>query len=125
MLSDGTVNLLLQDYRDGENEGVLLLGKFQLVRQKTLTFQGFEIESLQQGYPPTAYLLLSADGRNNGTPQALQVVSDSGNRKKYGAPAYSGTGAAPARTGLNFSILVIGKMELSAASATSTRHGNR
>lgn len=122
---DGTVLLAVMDYRTKEDAGVLFLGRFQLARQRTITFQAVEFENLIQDYPPNVYLYLSDDGRNLGTPQQLQVLSDSGNYKKYGAPSYSGSGAAPRRTAKSFAVLIKGTFELSASMFTVTIHGTR
>ncbi len=122
---DGAIQLLIMDDGVRQDQGVLLLGKFQLVRQKAITFQSLEIENLTQAYPPDVYLLVSPQGNTLGTPQQLTLLSDTGTSKKYGAPVYSGSGAAPARTGINFSTLLVGKFELVTALYTVTRHGNR
>lgn len=118
--NDGTVQLLLMDYRTRQDQGVLLLGRYQLVRQKYATFQTVELESVQQTYPPNAYLLVSPDGKNNNAPAPLTLLSDGGTIKRYGAPS---NGAA--RTGKNLSLLLTGRMELTTALFTLTRHGNR
>lgn len=122
---DGRVMLLVMDYRIRQNEGVLLLGKYQLVRQKMATFQKLELEGLQTAYPPDVYLILSTDGKTQGTPQQLQLLADAGNFKTYGAPTVTAAGGAPQRTGKNFSILATGTFELSTAVLTLTKHGNR
>jgi hypothetical protein len=122
---DGTIQLLIMDYRIRQDQGVLLLGRFQLVRQKLATHQSLELESSIQAYPPDVYLILSADGKTNSAPAKLQLLADSGTLKKYGGPTYSGSGPAPQRTGKNFSILCVGKFEATTSVFTVTRHGNR
>lgn len=122
---DGTVLLMLMDYRTKQDAGVLLLGQYQLVRQKRATFQTVELDILEQAYPSSVYLLLSTDGKNLLPAQQLTLLSTSGNAAKYGAPVYSGSGAAPNRTGVNFSTLIMGTFQLSTAMFTLTRHGNR
>lgn len=122
---DGTVLLLLMDYREKSDNGVILLGQYQLVRQKVATFQSVELDMLDQAYPPAVYLMISTDGKNLQPAQALALLRDTGNAKKYGAPVYSGAGAAPQRTGINFSSLILGTFQLSTAMFVLTRHGNR
>lgn len=122
---NGAVLLVVMDYREQEDAGVLILGRFQLVRQKHMTFQQLELESLLDTYEPNVYLVLSDDGKTQGIPQLLQRVYNGSAINKYGAPAYSGTGPAPRRTGKSFSVLVTGTFELSTAVATTTRHGDR
>jgi hypothetical protein len=117
--------LLVMDYRVKEDSGVLLLGQYQLVRQKVATFQSVEVDVTVQDYPPEVFLLISADGKNLLSAQALALLRDSGNAKKYGAPIWNGTGAAPQRTGINFSALILGTFQLSTAMFVLTRHGNR
>lgn len=125
LLNTGLVQLLVMDYRDRVNQGVLFLGRFQLVRQKAMTYQSLELESLSATTPPSVYLLNSLDGKTLQSPSQLQLLKDSGTLKKYGAPLYSGSGAAPSRTGVNFSALLVGTFELNTATLTTTRHGNR
>lgn len=125
MTSDGTINLLVMDYREQQDQGVILLGKYQLVRQKMMTFQYVELGTVSDAYSPSVYLLTSTDGQKLEAPQALSILNDNGTNKRYGAPTYSGSGAAPRRTGKNFSLLAVGTFELSTAAFTVTRHGNR
>lgn len=122
---DGTVMLAILDYRIKQDQGVLLLGRYQLVRQKAATFQSVELESTVQAFPPNVYLLLSQDGKTNSAPAPLTTLYNGGNIKKFGAPAWLGSGASPARTGKNLSLLVTGTFELSTALFTITRHGSR
>lgn len=122
--SSGQIDLLIMDYRERADQGVLLLGRFQLVRQKMATFQKVELEGLHQAYPPNVYLILSPDGKTNLAPKQLQIITDAGNFKTYGAPDPVGTQAA-ARTGKNFSNLITGSFELTTATITLTRHGSR
>jgi hypothetical protein len=124
--SDGTVQLLVQDDRVSIDQGVCIMGRFQLVREKMVTFDKVEVETLLQAFPPSAYLCVSPDGKALGTPQALTVLSDSGNRKLYGAPAPNSAGTAAQRTGKNFSLMLVGTFELSTAVFTILgRTGNR
>lgn len=123
---DGTVQLMIQDYRIRQDQGVLLLGRFQLVRQKRMTFQSCELENNIQAYPPNAYLMLSQDGKTLAAPQKLELVMDSGILKKYGAPTVTDdTAAAPARTGVNVSLLFVGRIEATTVGLNFTRHGSR
>lgn len=123
--SDGTIQLLVMDYSEMQDQGVFLLGKYQIVRQKMVTFQYMELENLIQAYPPDVYLITSLDGRNFDTPQALTVLYDAGNVKKYGAPPPDADGNIVRRTGRNFSALVVGTFELSTALFTVTKAGSR
>lgn len=123
--ADGTVQLLVMDYREQQDEGVLLLGKYQLIRQKTVTFQYVELESINPAMVPDVYLLTSLDGRNNEAPQALTVIYDGGNIRKYGAPPPSSSTQVVRRAGKNFSLLAVGSFELSTSTFTITKGGNR
>jgi hypothetical protein len=84
-----------------------------------ITFQTVELESLHQAYPPNTYLVQSYDGATLQPPKALQLLVDNGRFKKYGAPVERG------KTSKNFSLLLTGTMELTTATFTTTRHGNR
>lgn len=123
---DGTVQLMLMDYRIRQDQGVLLLGRYQLTRGRMITFQQLEIESTVQAYPPNAYLLISYDGKNNETPIPLQVLSDGDTMKRYGvAPPDNETDGARPRTGTNLSTLFTGRFEFATAVFNITRHGSR
>ena len=122
---DGTVLLCILDYREMQDQGVLMLGRFQRTRGQAITLQTIEFENLTTAYPPSVYLLLSDDGKNYVSVQPLQLLSNGNTYKKYGAPSYSGSGAAPRRTAKSFSALITGTFELSTAMFTVTRHGNR
>lgn len=123
---DGTIQLLIMDYRVRQDQGVLYLGRYQLVRQKFITFQTLELESVTQAFPPNVYLIVSLDGKTDQPAQQLQVISDGGSIKKYGGPiVVDDTVAAPARSGKNFSVLATGRFELSTALFNITRHGSR
>lgn len=116
--SDGTIKLLLMDYRDGADEGVILLGQYQIARSREIKHQSFTVEMLQQGYPPDVYLVPSLDGRTLETPKKLQLLKDSGKSKVYGAPESLGL-----RVGQNLSYLIMGTFELNTAIINVTRHG--
>jgi len=125
--TNGQIDLLVMDYRERQDQGVLLLGRYQLVRQKMATYQSVELEGEHQAYPSQVYLIISADGKTNDAPNQLIELSAGADRRvvKYGAPAPGvGSHGAP-RTGVNLSLLTIGTFELSTALFTITRHGNR
>jgi len=121
---DGTILLLVMDYRIAEQVGVLYLGKFQLVRQRTVTFQTLEVENLIQAYPPNVYMLLSYNGKTLADPAQLQLLVDDSIYQKFGAPLPNGIVGAP-RTGKSISFLITGTFELNAVMPTLTTHGNR
>jgi len=122
--SSGQVDLLIQDFRERNDEGVLLLGRYQFSRGKLITFQQLELEGLHQAYPPSVYLILSLDGINNNTPKQMQLLLDGQQTKKYGAPASVGAVAA-ARSGVNFSMLMVGTFDLSTVMFMATRNAAR
>lgn len=125
MGTNGQVDLLIMDYRERQNEGVLLLGRYQLVRNRKMTFQYVELEGLHQAYPPSVHLLLSQDGINNSAPTQLKMLYDGNQTKKFGAPTSNVSGQSAQRTGLNLSLLITGTIELTTAVFTTTKHGNR
>lgn len=123
--ADGTVQLLIMDYRDMQDQGVLLLGKFQLARQLHITMQYLELENVSAAYPPTVYLCRSLDGKNLETPQPLSVLSTRDVYTRYGAPVPDAVGNAAPRTGVNLSFLIKGTFELATSLLTTTRSGKR
>lgn len=123
---DGTVQLLVMDYRAAYGNAVLILGRYQLARQKAVTFHKMDLEGLKTNYPPSVYLILSFDGRTNQAPKALQEIRSAGNLRTYGSPAADPTsGVAGMRTALSFSILIMGTFELNSAIPTISAQGNR
>lgn len=125
--SSGQIDLLILDYRERQDSGVLLLGRYQLVRHKMMTYQSLELEGEHQAYPAQVYLIVSFDGKTNETPAQLVELSAGAGRKvvKYGAPAPALGMNGAARTGVSLSALIVGTFELSTALFTTTRHGNR
>lgn len=122
---DGTVSLLVMDYRDRADQGVLLLGKYQLVRQKMATFQKVEVEGLVIGHTPNIYLILSVDGSKNLAPNKLSLLSASDNMVTLGAPAPGLASYAAPRTGKNYSLLTTGTFEFTTMVHHITKGGNR
>ena len=108
---DGTIQLCIQDDRVNADQGVVIVGRFQAVREKVIGFDGVEVESTLQAYPPDVYLMVSPDGKALGTPSKLQQLVNSGNFIKFGAPQPSSTGVPALRTGKSFALLVTGTFE--------------
>lgn len=128
LTQSGEVDLAVIDYRnqnDENSDACLLLGKYQLVRQRVATFQTLELEGLNEGFPPSVYLLLSHDGKTNEPPVELSILHDGGRSKKYGAPVPAAGAPAVQRTAKNFSFLIAGTFELSTAIVTLTQQGRR
>lgn len=64
LTSGGGVTVLDMDIENSDANGVMLLGKFQYVRNRTLQLQGVEFENVDQGVTFSLGLLPSLDGKN-------------------------------------------------------------
>lgn len=115
---NGTVNVLNPSVTFGQSNGVILLGKFQLMRSRTLTLEKLEIQTVHPNQAAVAYDLVSDTG---GTIESIRKVSGfevslSGQSQRvYNFHT----------TGLNHSILIIGGFFLASFVLTFHVHGRR
>jgi hypothetical protein len=106
-----------------EHEGVLILGKFQLVRARLLQMEEVEVESAQDvnviasaDQQFNVVLLPSLDGKTFGTPVSLYKfpTTSIGPLVKYLAPQVVGT---------NVSVAVKGAFDINTLQLVFTNHG--
>lgn len=115
---NGEVNVLNPSVTFAKSNGVILLGKFQLMRSRTLTLEGLEIQTVHPNQSAIAYDLVSDTG---GTIESVRKVagfevSKSGQSQRV----YKFH-----TTGINHSILLIGGFFLASFLLTFHIHGRR
>jgi len=94
--------------------GVILLGKYQFVRQRLLQLDEICIENIPAGTTPTVQVLTALDGKNPST-VVPSLISSSGLFRKYGCRAI----------GINHSILIKGSFTLTSMELIFNIHGKR
>lgn len=113
--ADGQVQLALMNYDKSDENGVVIFGKFQLVRARMLTCQLLELEGIWGTGDSLVTLLASLDGKNLDQAVPMQVLRETQNYKKY----------AKRLTGLNLGILIEGAFALSSYLMEVTADGDR
>jgi hypothetical protein len=81
--SGGSIQILNSDINADESNGVMILGKFQLVRSRLLQLQGVEFENVQTGDTFNLYDFPSHDGKTFLSPIEGYLASSSGLTRKY------------------------------------------
>ncbi len=120
--ANGEAHILVADYnKDTQHQGVVILGKFQLVRSRVCTLNSFELEGayheLADGIPSvTCYAMASKDGLNLDTVQQMYLKQSLGNYYQEWLRRI---------TGKNVSIAVCGTFALSTYVATVGSDGDR
>lgn len=119
--TNGTIKLLEADYyKDTEENGVIIFGKFQQVRSRLLTMQQLELEGVYQN-PVTlsqqmeVYVAASFDGDRPDNTHAMKLLKSGNKYAKY----------AKRVTGVNFSVIVEGTFALSSYIIEATNDGSR
>lgn len=118
---DGSVHLLLMAFDKPEaQQGVAILGKFQLLRARMLTLQTLDIEGAHSNpdsiQPPlSAHLLTSIDGKNLSWVDPMVLLKSTPGLQRF----------ARRRTGLNVSIALEGTFVLTTYMLEVTADGDR
>jgi hypothetical protein len=99
--ADGTVYVADLATNTAANQGVLLLGKFQYVRSRTLTVEEIIIENVRTSATLNVYDGVSTDGKNP-TFYAATLVATNGLSRNYKIR----------KTGVNHQLLLVGAFEL-------------
>lgn len=112
---DGTVKLLVIDYGNFNSDAVIILGKYQITRNSTLSIQSISIESIDiEDTDFELDILTSDDGKNTSLVTTPEPVSTS-NLKTY----------EPRVTGANHSLRIKGAFHLVGVVLVFTKHGSR
>ncbi len=111
---DGSVEVVRIDSRNLGANGVVLLGKYQYIRQRFTTLQSVELENVPEEGEFSVTDMYSLDGKNL-IPKAGYLLNSSGLFRKYLFHA----------TGLNHSLLLKGAFNLCSLVISTTVHGRR
>lgn len=80
---DGTVKLVDFGLLEPASDSVLLLGKYQYVRQKLIELNALEVENVKVADNFQAYAMPSLNGKNLGTPVPGYLMESSDDYRKY------------------------------------------
>lgn len=106
--SDGTVKVLDFDAGDLDNTGVLLLGKYQFIRNRYMELYEFEVENILQTGNYAAYVLTSLDGKNFQPAYTPYLATNNGILRQYRLR----------KSGVNHTLLFTGSFNLVSAQIT-------
>lgn len=113
---DGAVNIALFDYNKQNQRGILVLGKFQLVRSRRISLEYVEFEGVMDDNPETVVTLLTSwDGKNQDVSDSMILTKARSNYRRY----------ARRTTGENFSFALEGTFALSSYHMRVTAEGDR
>jgi hypothetical protein len=113
MQSTGIIQLAIEDYNNFNSNGVLLLGKYQLLRNNLVTLQGVSTETIDAANTNfTISDIVTYDGVTYAPAQAL-VPASSGEVRQFNSRI----------TGLNHSILIEGAFNLVSLILSFSKHG--
>lgn len=124
LAADGTVTTLVMDYDKPDLQtGVVIFGKFQLVRARMMTMQTVDLEGvyrIEESLVPntpaiTCTALTSLDGKNLDHPYTTTLLKNTEFLQRYARRA----------TGINFGIAVEGSFSLSSYILEVTAEGDR
>lgn len=96
--ADGSIKIVNFDYEADSSSGVMLLGKFQYVRARTITLDEVLLENIISNNSFHLYNLVTYDGKTFQPPVEGYLAGDYGVAKKY----------TFRQTGVNHSLLAIG-----------------
>jgi hypothetical protein len=117
--ADGTIHKLEFDPHEAGtiHTGVMILGKYQLARQKLCTLLEFEVESPSPAHTYGAAVLASLDGKTDTSANFHPIAA---NYSVEGLSRY-----LCRRTGTNISLLFTGAFRMSAIILKLAQHGRR
>lgn len=99
---DGTVKIVNFDLLQTVANGVLLLGKFQVQRNKSITHLDSNVENVKNSLNYAMYIIPTYDGKTFQPATAAQLISASPLSRRYGLRT----------TGVNLSFLFVGAFNL-------------
>ena len=111
---DGTVKIVDFSIHSKINSGILILGKFQYIRQRLLQLQEANVENMVQSGEFSLYDLSSLDGKNTST-KIGYLQESTGLYRKYKFHT----------TGINHSLLFKGSFYLVSVVLAFNVHGRR
>ena len=111
---NGTVQIVNFGFGAASSSGVLLLGKYQYVRSRTLQLDEVILENVPLGFNPIVKDWYTLDGKTQ-LSDDVTLLDSSGLVRDYGARA----------TGVNHSILIVGNFSLASVVIVFNIHGRR
>lgn len=114
--SDGTIIVGIMSYDTTGSNGVVILGKYQLDRNRYLQLQEIDLESIKTNKQLSVKVFTTVDGNNISSITTPTLTLDAGNYRKYNCRV----------SGMNHSIMISGSfhmhsMELKFADAGAVR----
>lgn len=103
--ADGTIILAVMSYSVTGSNGVVILGKYQMDRNRYLKMHELNLESIKSGNTLTVKLLSAIDGANTLTTTTPVLLINNNNYRKYGCNA----------TGKNHTFILTGAFHLHSA----------
>lgn len=114
LLADGEVKVLDFSVSATNSDGVVILGKLQYTRSRTITLQGVDVENVESSSSLSVTSLVSLDGKTTTKVAGYEKYSAE-NLRKYAFKV----------TAVNHSLLLIGKFNLTTLFITYTLNGRR
>lgn len=115
MQDSGSIVVVDFNYGSSVGDGVLILGKYQFVRESLLQLQEVNLENIRAGNSFNCYDMTTLDGKTLQTPVAGYLSANSGSYRKYSFHL----------TGINHSLLLIGNFFLDSIELAFNIHGKR
>lgn len=112
---DGSVYTLDMSFTATVTDAVIVIGKYQFNRERLFTLQHVELENVELGDVISCYALPSLDGKSFQAAVPLYATAVTGKVRRFNART----------TGINQSVLVKGKTNLTSIIISYTRHGGR
>jgi hypothetical protein len=111
---DGTVKTVDFSLYGSTQSGVLMLGKFQFMRNQRIQHQASEVETLESSGTFATYIVTSQDGKTLDTPVAAYLQKNSAKMRRY----------LKRKDGANLSLLFIGAFSMVTTLLEFTRGGD-
>jgi hypothetical protein len=112
--ADGTIITLQNNHRYSNANGVIILGKYQFIRQRTTQLELVDIENVEEGDTFEFYDLFTLDGKNL-LESVPTLITEEGQLRIYSVH----------KVGKNHSLLFKGAFNLSSLMLTFVLHGRR
>jgi hypothetical protein len=112
--TDGTVKSVDFSITSANSNGVLCLGKYQFVRQRTLQLDEIHLENVPEGTSITLYDLAALDGKNS-VKYYPELLDSNGLYRRYGSRA----------VGINHSLVLRGSFSLVSLVLAFSIHAKR
>jgi hypothetical protein len=114
--ANGSVDLLVADYNKVDQAGVMIFGKFQMLRARLATIQQLDLEAIYAPNSPVTVTAIAAwDGKDLAVAKPMQLLLDGPESKRY----------AKRVTGQNISFAMEGAFSMTTYILEMTNDGDR